>query len=452
MTQHCDESTLHEYLADPASRPDRQAIEAHLAGCARCRRALDELKEFEQALASTSMWELAEATRGMYDGQDDFRATAEMLSSEDTAAATELASLLASPAAFRRANIPALPLFHTAGAVRRLCNAARELRERQPMFALNVADAAAAITEHLSPARYPAVLVDELRGSSWLERANVLRYLGRFPEALDGLDFAERAFSQTPVAPYSIALVRYLRSIVFSETERYGEALVLARQAARVFRQFGEDSRHLHARIVEASILYFQNQYREARGLFLSLVRPAKDIGEATTLASLYHNIANCALRLDDLDEAADYFSRALSLYDVLGLETERIRTRWNIGRLQIASGDVDAGMDRLREARRELEQIGARSDAALAALDLVEALLAAGGERHAREAVELCTGLVASFTEVGMTGSAMTALAYLREAIAAGRATPKLVRDVRVCLQDRPAGGRSPFPPTFLA
>jgi tetratricopeptide (TPR) repeat protein len=451
VTQHYDESTLHQYLEDPAAHADRAAIESHLAACTRCRATLGELRDFEQALASTAMWELADSTRWMHDAQDDFRSTAELLLSEDTAAASELETFLTSPAAFRRANLPTMPLFHTAGTVRALCSKARELRERQPMFALNVADAAAAITEQLSPARYPVLLIEDLRGMSWLERANVLRYLGRFPEALDALDLSERAFGQTPVAAYSIALVQYLRSIVYSEMDRFDEALVLARQAARVFRQFGEDARYLHARIVEASILYFQNQYREARELFLSMVRAAKNAGEAVTLASLYHNVANCALRLDDLDEAADYFSRALSLYEALGLETERVRTRWNIGRLQIASGDIDAGMNRLREARRELEQLGARSDAALAALDLVEALLAAGGERNAREAVELCTGLVESFTEAGMTGSAMTALAYLREAITTGSATPKHVREVRVCLQDRDPAGSAPFLPAFL-
>jgi tetratricopeptide (TPR) repeat protein len=447
VSGHYDESTLHEYLEAPDAHPDRAVIEAHLERCARCRALLDELREFEQALASNALWELADSTRWMYEAPEEVRSAAELLESEDAAAAQELSAILASPAAFRRANPAAQPLFRTAGVVRVLCNAARELRERQPMFALSVADAAANITEQLSSARYPAVLLDDLRGSAWLERANILRYLGRYPEALDALDLAEQSFGQTPVAPFSIALVQYLRAIVFIETERLTEALVLARQSARVFRQFGEEERYVHAKIVEASVLYHQNRYREARDLFLTLVRVAKNLGEAATLASLYQNIANCALRLDDLDAAADHFLRALSLYEALGLETEKIRTRWNIGRLQIASGDVEAGMARLRDARRELEQIGARTDAALAALDLVEALLGAGGSRNAAEAVQLCSGLVESFTSVGMTGNALTALAYLREAVASGQATPKLVREVRTYLQDHAASG-PPFLP----
>lgn len=448
MSGHYDESTLHEYLDDPGAHPDRATIEAHLASCARCRALLDELRDFEQALASNAMWELADATRWMYEAPEAVRSAAEILDQEDAAAAEELQAVLASPAAFRRGNVASQPLFRTAGVVRALCQSARDLRERQPMFALAVADAAAAITEQLSPAKYPAVLIDDLRGSAWLERANVLRYLGRYPEALDALDLAEQSFGRTPVAPFSIALVQYLRAIVFIETERLPEALVLARQSARIFRQFGEDDRYVNAKIVEASVLYHQNRYREARDLFLVLVRVAKNLGEVPTLASLYQNIANCALRLDDLDSAADYFSRALSLYEALGLETEKIRTRWNIGRLQIASGDVDAGMNRLREARRELEDIGARTDAALAALDLVEALLGAGGTRNAREAMQLCAGLVESFTSVGMTGNALTALAYLKEVVASGQATPSLVREVRTYLQDHAAGG-PPFLPS---
>ncbi|HEX6160869.1 MAG TPA: tetratricopeptide repeat protein [Thermoanaerobaculia bacterium] len=450
MSGHYDESTLHEYLDNPHGHRDRVAIEAHLASCAPCRSILDELRDFEQALASNSMWELADSNRWMYEAPEEVRSAAEMLESEDAEATEELRAILSSPASFRKANVPAQPLFRTAGVVRALCTAARELRERQPMFALSVADAAANITEQLPVTRYPAVLIDDLRGMAWLERANVLRYLGRYPEALDALDLAEQSFRQTPVAPFSIALVQYLRAIIFIETERLGEALALARQSARVFRQFGEEERYVHARIVEASVLYHQNRYRDARDLYLTLVRVAKNTGEAATLASLYQNIANCALRLSDLDEAADYFSRALSLYEALGLETEKIRTRWNIGRLQIASGDVEAGMARLRDARRELEQIGARTDSALAALDLVEALLGAGGAQNAREAAHLCSGLVESFTAVGMTGNALTVLAYLREAVSTGTATPKLVREVRTYLQDHPTNG-PPFFPSSL-
>jgi tetratricopeptide (TPR) repeat protein len=281
----------------------------------------------------------------------------------------------------------------------------------------------------------------------------VLRYLGRHAEALDACDIASRAFSRSPVPVFSEALVDYLRAVVLMETERGAEALRLVRKSARIFRQFGDDERHIHARMVEAALLFDASQYREARELFLSLVRVAKSLGQAATLARLYGNVANCQLRLHDLESAELYFARALSLYDALGLETERVRTRWHIGCLRIAGGQIEDGLARLRASRREFEALGLRSDAALVTLDIAEALLAKGDPASAREAADLCAAVLESFAAVGMTGHAITALAFLREAFEEGRATPLLVRHVREYLETMPDQSGRPFlPPTAQA
>lgn len=447
MSGHFDELALQEYLDDPESFEARAELEMHVAVCRTCGALLEELRAFEATLATENVWDMPEPAGEEPPGE--LRAVAEMLANEDADAARLLDPLIASPASFRRANVAALPEMRTAGVVRRLCSESRVLRERQPMHALVLADAAIAIADQLPRGRYPDPFVDELRGSGWLERANVLRYLGRYAEATDACDISARAFAQSPVAAYSIALIDYLRAVIFVETERPGEALRLVRKSARVFKQFGEDERFVHAKIVEASVLFDQNRYRDARDLFLSLVRIAKGLGDAATLARLYGNVANCQLRLHELQSADVYFARALSLYEALGLETERIRTLWNIGSLRIANGDIADGLARLRTARREFEQLGLRSDAALVTLDIAEALLAAGHPSGAREAAELCTSIVESFTAVGMTGHALTALAFLNEAFESGRATPGLVRHVREYLENRPDhSGRQFVPP----
>lgn len=445
MSGHYDELALQEYLDDPESFEGRSELEMHLAFCRACSGVLEELRTFEAALSTDAFW-TAEA--GGEEPPGELRAVAELIAQEDAAAEQLLAPLLSSPASFRRANVTSLPEMRTAGVVRRLRGESRALRERQPMHALVLADAAIAICDLLPARRYPESLLDDLRGGGWLERANVLRYLGRYPEALDAADIAAKAFAQSTVAVYSLALVDYLRAVIFVETERRDEALVLVRKCSRVFRQFGEDDRYVHAKMVEASVLFDQNRYRDARDLFVSLVRVAKGLGDAATLARLYANVANCQLRLHELESADVYFARALSLYEALGMETERIRTRWSIGSLRIANGDIPDGLARLREARREFEQLGLRSDAALVTLDIAEALLASGHAAGAREAAELCGSIVESFTSVGMTGHAMTALAFLHEAFETGRATPALVRHVRHYLETRPDHGGQAFAP----
>jgi tetratricopeptide (TPR) repeat protein len=446
LSRHYDELALQEYLEDPESFEQRADLEMHLAFCHACTSLLEELRTFEATLATDDIWGVPEG--GGEEPPGELRAVAQLLEQENAAAEQLLAPLTASPASFRRANVTSIPEMRTAGVVRRLCAESRALRERQPMHALVLADAAIAISDLLPPRRYPAAIVDELRGSGWLERANVLRYLGRYAEALDATGIATRAFSQLPMPVYSMALADYLRAVIYVETERPGDALRLVRKCARVFRQFGEEERFVHARMVEASVLFDQNRYRDARDLFVSLVRVAKNLGDAATLARLYGNVANCQLRLHELESADVYFARALSLYEALGLETERIRTRWSIGSLRIARGDIPDGLARLREARREFDQLGLRSDAALVTLDIAEALLASGSASAAREAADLCTSIVESFTSVGMTGHAMTALAFLHEAFETGNATPTLVRHVRHYLEGRPDHSGHAFVP----
>jgi tetratricopeptide (TPR) repeat protein len=440
---HYDELTLQEYLDDPESFERRDELETHLSLCRSCDSLLDELRTFEATLASDSVWDVPQNDE---EPPGRVRALANLLAREDDEAEQALAPLLISPASFRRANIPSLPKMRTAGIVRRLCAESRALRERQPMHALVLADAAIAISDQLPVDRYPETLIDELRGGGWLERANVLRYLGRHVEALDAADIAARAFTRSPV--FSTALVDYLRAVIFVETERHDDALRLVRKSARVFRQFGENERFVHAKIVEGTVLFDRAQYTDARDLFLSLVRTTKGLGDAPTLARLYGNIANCQLRLHELESADVYFARALSLYEALGLETERVRTRWNIGCLRIATGDVADGLARLREAKHEFEELGLRTDAALVTLDLAEALLASGEPAGADQAAELCASIVDSFHAVGMTGHALRALAFLHEAFTSGRATPGLVRHIRQYLETRPDHTGNPFLP----
>jgi tetratricopeptide (TPR) repeat protein len=429
VTPHYDEDSLYEYLDDPRGYAGRAELEAHLEECTRCQGALEELRAFEATLSNGELWDLADAARRHREPPPMMNAVASQLSSEDAEAEALLGPMLESPAAFRNANVASSPAMRTSGVVRKLCATARELRERQPMHALTIADAAVALADQLPRDRYPSTLVDELRGNSWLERGNVLRYLGRYPEALDALDMAQARFEETPIAAFSVALVDFVRAGVYFKSELFDDATRLARQSARIFRQFGEEDRYVHAKMIQAGVLFHQHRHADALALFLSLIPVARELGDAETLARLYSNAANCHLELRELSAASEAFSQALSLYEALGLETERVRTRWSLGRLLLRTGHVIEGIARLRQTRDEFERLGVTTDAALVTLDLVEALLARGDIREART---LCNGLVQSFTAVGMTGNALTALAFLNDAVITGSATPDLVRHVR--------------------
>jgi tetratricopeptide (TPR) repeat protein len=442
---HIDDQVMLAYLESGDDFPLREEVERHVAECSSCRERLEEWREFEVEVESNSLWEFAEAVRRHRDIPELVESTIEMLRVEDEDVRTFLMPVIGSPAAFKRTNVTSLSYMRTAGVVRQLYAMARELREKQPMHALSLADAAIAITEQLPTGRYRASLLADLRGNSWLERGNVLRYLGRFPEALDALDIAERAFDKTRLATWSAALVQYVRSTILIEVEQFDEALRLARSSAMTFYAADDEERYAGAKMVEAAVFFYQHNYEKALELFQALVPKAKQLGDAALLARLYSNIADCYVGVGKHSDASGYVASALSLFEAMGLETEQVRARWTLGQLLVRSGDLPRGIARLRQTKDEFERLGAKMDAKLATLDLIEGLLLAGW--HA-EVPELCAQMVTSFTSEGMMNNAMTALALLSEAVAARRATPTLVRYIREYLPTAAERAFVPPPP----
>src|SRR5688572_32572954 len=109
-------------------------------------------------------------------------------------------------------------------------------------------------------------------------------------------DVCSSDLAGSPVAVYWTAIVEYSRAVIFLETGKLDDAVRLARKSARIFRQFGEDERYVHAKILEGAVLFDHSRFRDARELFLSLLPFAKRLGDATSLARLYLNIDICQL------------------------------------------------------------------------------------------------------------------------------------------------------------
>lgn len=78
-------------------------------------------------------------------------------------------------------NIPSKPEFQTGGVARLLCKWANRMCERDPLYALKLAEAASIISAELPDASYPRNTIHDLRGEAQKEQANALRFLGRLP-------------------------------------------------------------------------------------------------------------------------------------------------------------------------------------------------------------------------------------------------------------------------------
>ncbi|HEX8154648.1 MAG TPA: hypothetical protein VF698_16060, partial [Thermoanaerobaculia bacterium] len=237
---------------------------------------------------------------------------------------------------------------------------------------------------------------------------------------------------------YELARLNLARATTLRSVDRSAEAVPLARSAAETFRRFGDTSRYLDARLTEGAIHLGMGNVAEALEIFLSIEgNPAL---ESTSAVRLVYNIAHCRKQLGNAVEAIVDFRRCAAEFEMLGMDTERTRAKWSLAHCLIAAGHTRDAVPVLRQAWREFEAMDMLGDCALVALELAEALLLVG---EAGQVPAICRDLVARFTAAGSASRAITALSFLREAVALGQAKPSLIREVHTFLQgirtDRP-------------
>jgi tetratricopeptide (TPR) repeat protein len=443
MNVHYGDDELSAYALAPSLSGDAEAIAQHLVHCNECRGRLQFIDEMDDAFRDPEMWAAIDLVQTRPQRIEAALAEYLRIENEDADAEALLAPLLQSPIRFHDVDVDADARFHTAGVVRKLCRAAHARHEQQPQFSLRLAEAACRIALGLpkrSKDRRP-VLALAVR-----ERANAFRYLGRFAEGLRSLDDAERLFDRSPgTDPFDLAVVWYIRATIYFETERPAEGVSLARAAAAMFHDYGDVSRELSAVMAEASCVLFSGQPGEAAEAFERVTAIARGADDASMLARALQNAATAYLLAQDHLKAGQRLLEAVSIFDRLGLSTERARSMWKLASVVVAEGNLSEGARQLAEAQLELSRLGLMNDAALATLEWAEVRLAIDVPEGVADA---CRAILLEFKSEGMTRNAQVALAYLHEALQSGSATPKVVRLVRSYLEGLPSRPSLPFVP----
>ncbi|MCA1733474.1 MAG: hypothetical protein LC732_07720 [Acidobacteria bacterium] len=426
-----NEHLTDEALADLALTPG--ASDPHVSDCPRCRKALEDFAVFTALLSDDVVWQ-EQAPRlagGEKEGLAEIQAVASRLE-EESLAAVDLGRRLLDRPDQAEGILRFAPA--TAGALAAALEVARTLHDTSPSMALEVTHAAEALARRVDWTTYPTVVTAEHRGNIFKERANALRLLGRFHDALGAVGKATLEYERSLASAHSVAVVEYIAACVLQEQRDFTAALRRLKSAAAVFADFADNTRELHCRILEGVILSETGRPREGRALFLELLRSAQD--DLPVRAQLHNNIGALSIELEDLDVGATHLLQAMHLYRELGMLTERTRSKWGLARLLLGNGKLREGIDRLREVESEFLAAGMQLVAALVALDRIEAHLAA--DENA-EATSECRLLYARFNEAGLTANALTALAFLEESASRDSNPKPAVGKVRSFLERLP-------------
>lgn len=428
---HFDDDALFEYAE--GTSPIAHEIAGHLAACGECASEVGSHQEIVSALQHEDTWSDERPAPRQF--VVDVIGFAERARIEEEQAARLCDEVLTGPASWWPTRVRQKPEAYTAGMVKTLLDRMRGTLESSPANALQITALALEIANELDVATYPCDYVIKLRAQACRDHAYVLVFQGRTQEATEFANRARRLFDQVPLPEYDLARLDLVQARIFERNERLGDAVDCARRAGETFLRFGDRSRFLAARMHEGALLFNATRTREALDVWQSLEGdPALD---DLLAVRLIHNIALCHIGLGQPELAAPCLQRCAAEFEVLGMETERTRSRWYLGRALIAVGRNRDAIPTLRQVWKEFERLDLLVDAALSALDLAEQLLVVG---DTAEVPAICRDLVARFTRAGMPSRAITALAFLREAVAIGQATPSLIQHVHAFLRELPS------------
>lgn len=307
--------------------------------------------------------------------------------------------------------------------------------DRQPQEAAAIFVAASTIASRLHDTE--PELSASLRGHASRGRANALRHLGQFDEALSELSLSGQQFIKARFCVNEAGRVEYSRGGVLFAMERWSEARVAAQQARQRFVSTGDARRAAYADLLLAGILFDQGEVEAARDTWLRLRAILDDLGDSEALARVWQNLGACEIRRGDAEQARHWLRYAAAAFRALNNRIELTRAQWNIASYIARFRSPLAGIRALQHVERDFTHLGAFVDAGCVGLDAIELMIehTVADEALARYAEGIATVLVCA--QLG--ASAATALDQLRR-IAEARDRRTVVRRVRVAIREASA------------
>ena len=429
MTTHCDDEALYRHADGTPAGPE---LAAHLAACTRCSEELDAQRHISAALRTSEVWLDDQPRPAAQARLSELAAFSRRLRQEDEEAPEICDDILTGPAAWWATRFAKSGSEPSAGIVRELLERMRQLLARSPSHALHVTTLAIEIASQLEWHAYPSNFLSTLRGQALRDHAFVLSYMGRFPEALETVERAEELLRRTPVPDFEMARLQLVRANIYKSTDRVADAIALAHESASVFQRFGDRKRYLDARTAEAAYLFQDQSIRQALAIWEEAAA-AQETTTDRTRVGIIHNIGLCHMELGELDQAAIVLRDAMIQFERLGMEVERVRSRWALAVTLVAAERTAEAIPVLRSVQGEFEKLAMESDAALVGLKLAEAMLLAG---ETDAVPDVCRDVLSRFQRIGMTSPVAPAMQLLEQALAAGCPSPGDVRRVHELLR----------------
>ncbi|HEY2091280.1 MAG TPA: hypothetical protein VGJ81_05295 [Thermoanaerobaculia bacterium] len=425
---HFEDYELLAYEDRDSAFFDLAAADRHIAECEECSKRLDSIRAFEALLADKNVHRHARRLRGATPEMEELRLRTEVRVREQVEAERTIAELRDMPIGAWTPWLSRRTTEWTPGLVQALLAESRRYFNDTPAVALKIIATAEVIAASLPNVFDRA----EAQGNTELQRANALRHLGRYHEALAATDAAYGFLAHLPMPAYDLAFATWAKATILFSMTRFDEALPLVRDAAETFLVFQDIHHARRARVLEASIVCEQGDLTRAERVYEESLEFFKAESDPEMEARLLANLADVAVRRDDVQRARSLAAEATRLFTEFDRPSEAARVRWSLGHLLIRRGALDAGLEELQGAAHEFERRGMTSAVGEVSLDVLEIHVA---RQDWAEAETLARRLTDLFAAAGSPVHHAQAYAHLREAILNRSATVELIGEIRESL-----------------
>lgn len=320
---------------------------------------------------------------------------------------------------------------------RKLIEMSHSVRYENPARMLHLASLARLVAESCAVEILgSAAKLADLRALSWRQYANALRVSGRLREAEEAFGRAQRfCESGTGDPPLRASILARLISLRISQ-RRFDEAVSLADEAGRIYRDLGE-TRSVAPIMVQKAMAQLLSGVPEPAIHTLNRAIPLIDNeSDPHLLLGASHNLIRAYIELGQPEQALSLFFEARSLYQDVQDPLIALRAGWQEGQILRDLGHLGAAESALLRARQGFQEVELSYEVALVSLDLSAVYLRLGEIQKLHETV---TEMVPIFKSLGVDREVLAALLQLQQASQQSRQAFELIRFLSSRLEQLP-------------
>ena len=351
-----------------------------------------------------------------------------LLQEERTAAPGLYVELVKHPAEQRELLLKNSPRFHTWGVFELLVERSLETTPRDPAFGEELGLLALRVSKFLDTSRYGSNLIEDLRARAWAHVGNARRVRSNLQGAEEAFAAAYRHLKRGTKDSVERAILLDLEASLRRAQRRFDQALKLLRRAVALFKENGQQHRAGRSLVNMSTIHHYAGNPDQGIPMLyeaLDLIDPEQ---EPRLLLCAKHNLADYLSSASSFLEAQKIYRETRPLYRSFPDAWTQNRRKWVKGKIVRGLGQADQAESLFLAARDGFIAEGIPYDTALVSLEL--ATLYAEQGRTA-DLKRLAEEMVPIFSSLNIHREALAALAYLKQAAEAERASLEVVRRV---------------------